>query len=536
MKTLYVVPGHLHASSTAFAGTDPRGDKYELEPHHHSRYEVLILRHGDVISSPYSTNSITCNWPTPEVQVNSSPVELADNEPSESKNGVEDTPEDDDTEDEAAADDTVTEVPVTQAVTQPFKSQPTATPHLPQDRSLLVHETPTADRTVGISQYQSVETTPPPQAATADAEPFSTARTVQSPKNHVAELTGNGPETSRKRLQSSPEVRVRGRAPRKRSSPTTSAGPESLTTEPPSKRTKKQVSTEEDLGDIMPLNEVKSDPTRKTYSGKGKKRFSEVLETTPSRSGRSSQRSATTTAEAYGGDPPRVALSNSAINAASPTVKFLKKHGGVLVNSVEDKCNVLWYVLSKILTSHTLQRLTTYSVREGALSKTMKVIQAIALGVPIVTDKWLYDSAKADEFLDLSPYQPSVPEQEKEWQFDLSKVWGVAQTPFKGYTLYFTPALKKTYTNFKEMEQVCNTVGAKVASKRSSKSDKLIVLANQEEDPDTEKMIEEGETCYTKDLLTTSILRGTLDLESDEFKISVKSSGGVKKRTSRKGN
>ena len=173
-------------------------------------------------------------------------------------------------------------------------------------------------------------------------------------------------------------------------------------------------------------------------------------------------------------------------------------------------------------------------MRDGALSKTMKVIQAIALGVPIVTDKWLFDSAKADGLLDLSSYKPSVAKQEKEWHFDLAKVWGVAQTPFKSYNVYFTPALKKTYTNFREMDRVCQIVGANVISKRTGNSNKMIVLAKEEDDPDADKMIEEGQTCYHKDLLTTSILRGTLNLESDEFKIKAKPAQGTRRRGPRK--
>ena len=175
-----------------------------------------------------------------------------------------------------------------------------------------------------------------------------------------------------------------------------------------------------------------------------------------------------------------------------------------------------------------------YSVRDGGLAKTMKVIQAIALGIPVVTDKWLSDSAKAECFLDLSSYKPSVAQQEKDWGFNLEKVWGVVQTPFKGYAIYFTPALKKTYTNFREMDRVCQTVGAKVTAKRTSKNDRMIVLATEEDDLDAEKMVEDGETCYHKDLLTTSILRGTLDLDSDEFKIKAKHAGLPRRKGSRK--
>lgn len=149
----------------------------------------------------------------------------------------------------------------------------------------------------------------------------------------------------------------------------------------------------------------------------------------------------------------------------------------------------------------------------------MKLLEAVALGIPIVTDKWLLDSAKAGQFLALHDYQPSVLQQEKEWNFQLDKVWGKPQSPFDGYTMYFTPDLQKSYSDFSEIREVCKTVGAKVASKKTSKGEKFIVLAKEDKDKEVEKWIQDGVTCYTKDLLTNSILRGEVDLDSQEFVI-----------------
>lgn len=173
--------------------------------------------------------------------------------------------------------------------------------------------------------------------------------------------------------------------------------------------------------------------------------------------------------------------------------------------------------------------LTVSSIRDGGLQKTMKVIQAIALGVPIVTDKWLSESARADGLLDLASFKPSVTKQEKDWNFSLEKVWGVPQNPFTGYAFYFTPALKKTYLNFREMEKACQTLSARLVTKRTTRNDKIIALAAEVGDSEADKMIEDGERCYHKDLLTTSILRGSLDLDSDEFKIGARQGGPRKK-------
>lgn len=157
----------------------------------------------------------------------------------------------------------------------------------------------------------------------------------------------------------------------------------------------------------------------------------------------------------------------------------------------------------------------------------MKLLQSIALGIPIVTDAWLMDSAKTGRFLALSPYIPSAPVQEKEWNFTLADIWNKPLNElFGGYTIAFTPALKATYKDFGEMERVCKAVGARrVVSKKASGKEgdagaaDTIVLAVEEDDADAVTLIEHGHMCFNKDFLTHSILRGKIDLESKEFRI-----------------
>jgi hypothetical protein len=82
--------------------------------------------------------------------------------------------------------------------------------------------------------------------------------------------------------------------------------------------------------------------TRKSVS-KGKRRLSdanEVPQATPSRSQRLKQSVVDDSDFTF--DPPRVAFSNSTINETGQHVKFLKKHGGVIVDDVSNKCNILW--------------------------------------------------------------------------------------------------------------------------------------------------------------------------------------------------
>lgn len=260
------------------------------------------------------------------------------------KNQIDETPEEETEKEEKAA---VTEVPVTQPVTQPTKSQLSATPHLPKDRSMVVHETPTANRILERDDFNvapsneahHIEATSPLPGVIPITETFSTARTARSPNVELG--------TDQKRPHSSTEVRV-GNRRRKRQDPELSPSLEvtPAADEPLSKRTKAINTLEEEEGNIRqagPFDNTNANPGRMTYSAKAKRRTTTNSEATPTKSSRSSQRSATaTTVAAYEGPSPRVAISNSSIKEDSPMVRFLRKQGGVLINNVEDNCNVLW--------------------------------------------------------------------------------------------------------------------------------------------------------------------------------------------------
>jgi hypothetical protein len=174
----------------------------------------------------------------------------------------------------------------------------------------------------------------------------------------------------------------------------------------------------------------------------------------------------------------------------------------------------------RAFTDEMYDLLTHRSVRNGDLHKTPKVLHAIARGVPIVTDNWLLDCAKAERFLSVHLYKPSASDQEKEWKFKLDDVLGQPQSPFEGCTIHFTKSLKAIYKPFSEIEEVCKAAGAKkVTSARMDKTGDVIVLAKDDDDAEVQKLMQDGVTCYTRDLVTFSILRGSLDLDSKEFQI-----------------
>jgi hypothetical protein len=170
----------------------------------------------------------------------------------------------------------------------------------------------------------------------------------------------------------------------------------------------------------------------------------------------------------------------------------------------------------------------------------MKLLRAIALGIPIVTDRWLNESAQQSHLLAIHPYVPSQPAQEREWNVSIASIVGIPQPSIlQNRVLYFTPALKSSYTSFQEAVEVCKAAGAlSTISKQGSKvkdSSNMVLLAAEGDDPDLLVLQESGHTCYTKDMLTNSILRGKMDLESDEFKIPIGGSQGKNKAKGTKG-
>jgi hypothetical protein len=326
VKRLQVLPAHSSAEVQSML--DPHIEAYELEPASEGRHEIMILRHGDVIRSPEAEDTLRYVHQVSKVQINSSAAEFGQAAESEAKYDAKDSPEAE-TEDEAISDNTVTEVPRTQPVTQQNKTQPSATPQFTTHQS-IVQETPTTERMMA------------PQVVMVLNETFSTARTGQSQKSTAQDSLQ---DTDGKRPHGSPEVRIDRRSTRKRPSDDPALDSESVpSAESRSvKRVKSDMSVDDEQNAIdqaSPLDQFDTNPTRMTYSARVKNRSRAAEEETPTKSLRSSQRSGTSAA--YEGDPPRVATSNSALNNTGSAVKFLKKHGGTLLTSVEDRCNVLW--------------------------------------------------------------------------------------------------------------------------------------------------------------------------------------------------
>lgn len=336
--------------SATYAGTNgPPTGKYELKPPDGGRTESIFLRHGDVLTFPLLRSSLTCKWTDSEVQVNSSAADLVQMAGGPDAKRIPKTPEED-TEDEDLDGHTISKSKQRQS-----NIYPRATPQLPEQRSLVIQETPTATRVNGASAYPD---TNPPEFTHHTAEPVnqktcslqgglstqdpvapqipSASPQTDRPTAEIGNQTIETPSHHRKR-NSLPTVKIPPRSSRKRGTPAADEDTESEREALVGPR--KRAKTSGDDTQDSRLSNVDIAPSKKLSV---KKAAAGTKDKTPTRSQRSSQQSTTAAAEAYDGRAPRVVCSNSTILKTHQAVKFLKKQGGRYVDHVDEGFDVLW--------------------------------------------------------------------------------------------------------------------------------------------------------------------------------------------------
>lgn len=197
----------------------------------------------------------------------------------------------------------------------------------------------------------------------------------------------------------------------------------------------------------------------------------------------------------------KLLFSNSSMPSKPSILKFFRQHGLEEVKTVTPKGN--WDILV---------------VGEGDIKKTPKLLMSLVLQKIITSDKWMVHSAQKGKITDPALFEPP----DLDIRRDRRKL-------FKGRHIFVTRALKKEYgTGFKDIQAVVKLAGAEsVVSKVLRSSDDItkgigkdvVVLALERDDLESISLMDHGVTCYTKDLLSTSILRGELELGDDEFRI-----------------
>ncbi|KAH0545166.1 hypothetical protein FGG08_000778 [Glutinoglossum americanum] len=212
----------------------------------------------------------------------------------------------------------------------------------------------------------------------------------------------------------------------------------------------------------------------------------------------------------YNGPVPRIVFSNSKVPEKPELMKFLRAAGAKRLNAVSEN------------TSNFL------CVGPGELKRTSKLTLSVALGKTIATDEWVVDSEQAGHLLDPAPYLPRDPTREQAWRFNLAEAIQRGRDKVKvleGWSVYFTPSLSRDLgESIKELQQIALSAGASSVQTRlplvAAEAFTNTVLLGNEGDKDASELTDLGWKLYSKDLLSLSILRGRLDMNSDEFKLS----------------
>lgn len=214
------------------------------------------------------------------------------------------------------------------------------------------------------------------------------------------------------------------------------------------------------------------------------------------------------------GEPRRVFFSSSTtIDRTSKRLTFLERNGVTKVNSVEE-CDIL-------------------CVSKGDLKKTGSLVLAVISGKEVITDDWISKSISKGELLDPRSFLARDPTKEAEWKIDLREAIERGKRgikPFLNSTFFFTSAAKKDLggKGFTDLKAIAMHAGAKsvqvsIPKKPSSqmgdnKSQTFIIAAAQD-DWELPALEEAGWRSFNKDIITLSVLRGTVDMEGNEFLI-----------------
>ncbi|KAL8951258.1 MAG: hypothetical protein Q9222_002760 [Ikaeria aurantiellina] len=212
--------------------------------------------------------------------------------------------------------------------------------------------------------------------------------------------------------------------------------------------------------------------------------------------------------------------SSTKVDGSTAYIRFLKKRNVKPVKNVND-CDVL-------------------CVGKGELKRTSNLILAVLMGKTVVTDQWVVQSAKEGQLLDTAAFIPEDAFREQDWGTSLSHAiergrQGVK--PLQDWTINFTPSAKKELgKSWSELKEICLAGGAvavqaMIPRKSPAESGRIIVIAASHE-PDYSTLEERGWRVYTKDIITLSVLRGSIDALSDEFlvKSTKKVTGSAKKK------
>ena len=168
----------------------------------------------------------------------------------------------------------------------------------------------------------------------------------------------------------------------------------------------------------------------------------------------------------------------------------------------------------------------------GSIKMTMNLVAAVASGKPVITDKWAFDSARAKELLD--PYDFIAKDGSLVSKLGMSLPEAIergylGRRPLGGHKVFFTNVARKDLGKaFGDLKEIATYGGATICTRLPGLKEQMrSIVISSSDDPQLAQLTADGWRCFTKDIITLSVLRSALDLNTTEFVIGGENAGGA---------
>ena len=168
-------------------------------------------------------------------------------------------------------------------------------------------------------------------------------------------------------------------------------------------------------------------------------------------------------------------------------------------------------------------------VVDGQLKKSEAFLVAIAQGADIVTEEWVIEAHRIKKFPDRSKFMPNAKAHEQAWGFRLNEAIQRGKKGLTGLlsgtTVYITAQFKTDMGNtcYQGIKNVATALGAEAVKPvpKNGRTVQKALAIGVAEDIGACEVGRLGMRIYDKELLTSAVLKGHLDLDSNEYSIAI---------------
>ena len=176
--------------------------------------------------------------------------------------------------------------------------------------------------------------------------------------------------------------------------------------------------------------------------------------------------------------------------------------------------------------SKTIVGASVLCVGDVALKKTGSVLLAIAQGADIVSEDWIVQIHRTKRLLEPSNYLPKELDYEGEWGTTLAAAVARGKQGLKhllnGMTVFLTTQFQQDFAGerLQSLRNVATAIGAVAVKTLPKRKPSLPAFAiGAVNDPEASQVGRLGLKLYDKELLTTAVLKGLLELEGSGSEI-----------------